>query len=1144
MRNWPRYIFLCYLFVFGLFVPHSTGEWIPFLWSFQQPTYLLEKDTPWLTLYTCDTSQTACKVNFDFSASIPTDEPSTHYACVVDFWFWVTGQENKCNPSTVEFPVGTWDVHLLIKKISDESIKIDGTFKISHPDGSIDPLRVTILREWQSPTYLLQKDDASLTEYICDSAQPDCKINLKITPLLDGLVSSQLTCEISSDFTLVPTSDPCNPNTSAVPTGDHLVNVKILDTVRWTTLQASSFLLKNRPIDDTIDPLKVTIWLEFQQPTYLIGKDDTALTEYTCDDHSKTECKANLLIAPRLDGAESSKLSCHITTDFGIEENHCNPDTFTIPTGDHTLIIKILSTIDQSIITTRVITLHGFHLNQSVGGWSNSSKLMDFSTVSIVVQSGLDSSFVCRTNICQVNLSSVVPEGALCQWNFGSGTFQTLHTDKNCNPGYVQFSENTAITLTVADPVNSTHTITRSIQIYRTHSSDATTSTTLIQSKITLQWTLGKNKRITPEGIVCETKNWICTLNFTGEKSTAADRYIWDFWDGQAYNGKNPPKHIFSLWKHFVQLTVFWEGNTAVDTYFVEVIGNDTASDEEDCIACDEFDGGLKIVAAFPNPPHADTVEWVEIKNISSSRLDLGSCLIQDDSKKYQLSWFIDPGKVLRFHQILTGLNFWNTHDEIKIVCDGNSIDAFAWDFPIPDGYILRREVLYPEPTKALVSNVVDGDTIDVAIDGKKTRVRLLWVDTPETVHPRKPVEKFGKEASDFTKNTLTNHIVWLTFDHEPVDHYGRRLAYIWQCMNSFSEWSCQLFNARLLTEWYARMERRFEFRRYDDFDILEKKARDAKIGLWSNPEVAKAMNELSREESGIHESEQQEEYLQNQKKILEVCEKDETCSQDKINWKSMTEENSTLKVTQNKNGKVSIVGQTWPDFEVKLSIKQGNRVLPIILHSENSGKYEYEWFPEGIWEIVVQSSLEKESDIVLQEKSINLEQVSDHFLTPLQADIFLQWKKTKNHIEEDGTLYCRSRGSCSVNVTADSNRTEEMSYLWIFPDGSVSDMKNPPSFKIEYGKTMIILAATDNVTGEIVADTLTIRHTPIPKKSHTPSSSKYTFDLKDVPQDIGGGVSSVDVENRQKILLLSLLVLIILASSFFILNKYFFIKF
>ncbi len=144
-------------------------------------------------------------------------------------------------------------------------------------------------------------------------------------------------------------------------------------------------------------------------------------------------------------------------------------------------------------------------------------------------------------------------------------------------------------------------------------------------------------------------------------------------------------------------------------------------------------------------------------------------------------------------------------------------------------------------------------------------------------------------------------------------------------------------------------MERRFEFRRYGDFDALEKQARDAKIGLWSDPEVARAMNDLSREESGIYESEQQEEYLQTQKDILEACKKDETCSKDKINWKSMTEKNSTFKVTQNKNGKVSIVGQTWSDFEVKLRIKQNGKVLPLILHSDSSGKYEYEWFPENI---------------------------------------------------------------------------------------------------------------------------------------------------------------------------------------------------
>lgn len=88
---------------------------------------------------------------------------------------------------------------------------------IIHPDGSIDPLRVTHTREWQSPTYLLLKDDTSLSEYICDPEQEECKINLKVTPMLDGTESSLLTCDITSDFEIVPTSDACNPNTSIIP---------------------------------------------------------------------------------------------------------------------------------------------------------------------------------------------------------------------------------------------------------------------------------------------------------------------------------------------------------------------------------------------------------------------------------------------------------------------------------------------------------------------------------------------------------------------------------------------------------------------------------------------------------------------------------------------------------------------------------------------------------------------------------------------------------------------------------------------------------------------------------------------------------------------------------------------------------------
>jgi hypothetical protein len=51
---------------------------------------------------------------------------------------------------------------------------------------------------------------------------------------------------------------------------------------------------------------------------------------YVCD-KAKTECKINLLVTPKLDVVSSSKLSCHITTDFGFEVNSCNPDTFVVP---------------------------------------------------------------------------------------------------------------------------------------------------------------------------------------------------------------------------------------------------------------------------------------------------------------------------------------------------------------------------------------------------------------------------------------------------------------------------------------------------------------------------------------------------------------------------------------------------------------------------------------------------------------------------------------------------------------------------------------------------------------------------------------------------------------------------------------------
>ncbi len=58
---------------------------VSFSWAFQQPTYLIEKDTSGLMSYTCDISREACKVNFDFTSSVPTDLPISQYTCLIDF---------------------------------------------------------------------------------------------------------------------------------------------------------------------------------------------------------------------------------------------------------------------------------------------------------------------------------------------------------------------------------------------------------------------------------------------------------------------------------------------------------------------------------------------------------------------------------------------------------------------------------------------------------------------------------------------------------------------------------------------------------------------------------------------------------------------------------------------------------------------------------------------------------------------------------------------------------------------------------------------------------------------------------------------------------------------------------------------------
>ena len=98
------------------------------------------------------------------------------------------------------------------------------------------------------------------------------------------------------------------------------------------------------------------------------------------------------------------------------------------------------------------------------------------------------------------------------------------------------------------------------------------------------------------------------------------------------------------------------------------------------------------------------------------------------------------------------------------------------------------------------VVRVVDGDTIIVRGPGGRTEdVRLIGIDTPETVDPRRPVGCFGPEASAFAKHLLTGRRVILRYDHETKDRYGRFLAYVWLTHPT------EFVNGRLVELGYAR---------------------------------------------------------------------------------------------------------------------------------------------------------------------------------------------------------------------------------------------------------------------------------------------------------------------------------------------------
>ena len=146
-----------------------------------------------------------------------------------------------------------------------------------------------------------------------------------------------------------------------------------------------------------------------------------------------------------------------------------------------------------------------------------------------------------------------------------------------------------------------------------------------------------------------------------------------------------------------------------------------------------------------------------------------------------------------------------------------NAVNAKPEISPVPETY-------YP------ITKVVDGDTIVVNMNGKNETIRLIGLDTPETVDPRKPVQCFGEEASKKAKELLTGKMVRIEVDPSQGerDKYGRLLAYV------FLE-NAVFFNQLMISEGYGHeYTYNLPYKYQKEFKEAEKTAREEKRGLWA----------------------------------------------------------------------------------------------------------------------------------------------------------------------------------------------------------------------------------------------------------------------------------------------------------------------
>ena len=148
------------------------------------------------------------------------------------------------------------------------------------------------------------------------------------------------------------------------------------------------------------------------------------------------------------------------------------------------------------------------------------------------------------------------------------------------------------------------------------------------------------------------------------------------------------------------------------------------------------------------------------------------------------------------------------------------------------------RHIMAPEPARLSgpweVMRVIDGDTMTVAVDCHEIDVRIIGIDSPETRHPKKNPEAFGREATAALEAAAEGQMVWLEYDptQDATDDYGRDLAHVW--LADAGGAPDELLGYEQIAAGLAR-EYTFDadYRYAEDYRAAENAAQYKGVGIW-----------------------------------------------------------------------------------------------------------------------------------------------------------------------------------------------------------------------------------------------------------------------------------------------------------------------